>query len=266
VHTLLLGLALAAGVATQAPPPAQAPPSTAPRPAPAQRAPAPGRPSLQLTITDRGGAPVAGADVTLTGPVEREAQTDKSGALRFSGLRAGTYRVHVEREGFITLERELTLPASGRVTAVDLALSPAPPPPRPLPPPPAPAARATPPRPVGEARAVDVAAYVEKNFIGRNEPQRITVVGCTGYATTRVIQVREPLDHGTHDDADEMVYAVAGEATVSVNTQQLSLDAGGLVVIPRGTKHSIAKRGRNPAILLSVLSGPPCTDEGSERK
>lgn len=201
----------------------------------------------------------------VTGPVDREAETADDGTVRFTGLRAGTYRVHVEHEGFVALEREITLAAGGRTTPVDLALRPAPPPPKPVAPP-APAApsraddRSS--RPVGEARAVDVVGYVEKNFIGRSEPQRITVVGCTGYATTRVMQVREPLEHRTHDDADETLYAVAGEATVEVNSEQLALNAGGMVVIPRGMTHSIARRGRNPAVLLSVLSGPPCTDEG----
>lgn len=213
-------------------------------------------------MTDRAGAPVPGASVSLTGPVERSAETDRSGAARFANLRAGLYRLHVERQGFTTLERELTLAAGGRATAVDLALSPVPPPPqKPATPPPAPAKAPEIARPVGEPRAVDVLAFAEKNPIERNEGQRTTLIGCTGYATTRVVQLREPLEARSHKDADVVLYAAKGGAIVNLNSQEFGLSTGGLMVVPRGTSYSLAPRGRGPSVLLSIVSGPPCTED-----
>jgi mannose-6-phosphate isomerase-like protein (cupin superfamily) len=212
-------------------------------------------------VTDRAGATVPGASVVLTGPVERAATTDQSGSARFANLRAGAYRVHVERQGFITLERELSLGSGGRATAVDLSLSPAPPPPKPPTAPPGPPPRTEPVRPVGEPRAVDVLAFAEKNPIERADGHRITLVGCTGYSATRVLQLREPLEPRTHQDADVALYAAKGAAIVNINSQEFGLNTGGLMVVPRGTTYSISPRGRGPAVLLWVMSGPPCTEE-----
>ena len=114
-------------------------------------------------------------------------------------------------------------------------------------------------RPAGEVRSVRVPDFLETNFIGRSEPQKLSVVGCTGFATTRILQVRDPLENRSNADADEALYVVAGEATVKVGGKDMPLDAGALLIIPRGTTSSIARRGRNPVMLISVVSGPPCS-------
>jgi mannose-6-phosphate isomerase-like protein (cupin superfamily) len=244
------------------PPAAQTTP--APKPAQPARPARAARPSLQIEVTDPGGAPLEGVQVRSVGPVDREGATNASGQVSFTNLRQGTYRVRFEKEGYVILERDTTLPAATRATRLDVALTPAPelppPPPPPAAPPPPPPA---PPRPVGEARNVNVPDFTEKNFIGRNDPQKFSTLGCTGYATTRLLQLREPLADRLHDDADETFYVVAGEAAVRILDRDWGLQPGSLLVVPRGTKHTITRRGRNPAILVSVLSGPPCTPEGS---
>jgi hypothetical protein len=193
--------------------------------------------------------------------VEREETTNASGVAKLVNLRAGTYRVRFEAEGFVTFEREVVVPATGRPAPIEVALDPAPEPPKPEPSVQAPpAAPADANRPVGAPATLDVTTFIEKNFIGRSEPQKISVLGCTGYATTRLLQVREPLADRLHADADETLFVVAGEATVSMGGREQSLEPNGLVVVPRGTVHTITRRGRNPAILLSVVSGPPCTE------
>jgi mannose-6-phosphate isomerase-like protein (cupin superfamily) len=247
---------------------APAPQSTAaPRaPAPAAKPARPARPSLQIEVTDATGGPLEGVQIRSTGPVEREGVTDASGQVSFTNLRQGAYRLRFEKEGYVAFERETTLPAATRATRLDVALTPAPQPPPP--PPPAPAPPAPPPepaRPAGEARSVNVPDFTEKNFIGRSEPQKLSTLGCTGYATTRLLQVREPLTDRVHDDADETFYVVAGDASVRILERDWVLQPGSLLVIPRGTTHTLTRRGRNPAILVSVLSGPPCTPDRAER-
>jgi mannose-6-phosphate isomerase-like protein (cupin superfamily) len=237
---------------------------TAPAPAPAPKTPAPRpraksvpRPGLAIQVTDPRGVPLGDVHVELTGNLGREGTTDTQGELRFTNLRNGTYRLRFERDGFITLERDVTLPA---VAAADVVLTPAPPVNVVAAPPPAPERKepAEAPRPVGEPRLVAVPAYTEKNFIGRSEPQKLSVLGCTGYSTTRLLQLRDPMDNRVNDDADETLYVVAGEATLRLNGADQVLAAGSLAVIPRGTTHSLVRRGRNPAIFVSVLSGPAC--------
>jgi mannose-6-phosphate isomerase-like protein (cupin superfamily) len=151
----------------------------------------------------------------------------------------------------------VTLRASG-VVQVDVALTETPAPP-PAPEPPAPVVAPQPPRPVGEFSTTDVPSFVERNFIGRNEPAKVTPLGCTGYATSRLIQLRDPLEGEVHGDADESVYVVAGELALGVEGRgERVLAAGSFATLPRGTRYSLTRRGRNPPILVSVLSGPPC--------
>jgi hypothetical protein len=257
--SLLLALTLPL---VPAPVHAQATGQAAPRPArPAAARQA--RVTLDVEITDRAGKPIEGVQVTAVGPVERDTTSDANGRVSLTGLGPGTYRLRFSKGAFVTLERDVVIAAGVRPPEVVVALTAAPTAP---PPPPAPAATAPIPtpaasstaRPIGDVRTVRVPDFLESNFIGRSEPQKLSVVGCTGYATTRILQVREPLDDRSNAEADEMLYVVAGEATVEVGGKELSLDAGALVTIPRGTSSSIARRGRNPVMLISVLSGPPC--------
>jgi mannose-6-phosphate isomerase-like protein (cupin superfamily) len=56
-----------------------------------------------------------------------------------------------------------------------------------------------------------------------------------------------------------MLYVVAGEAMVKIGDKEQAVTPGWFSVAPRGTAHGITKRGRNPAILLSITSGQPCS-------
>jgi len=254
ISILIVGLALDV-LAAQQPPPNPTPA----RPA-GQASAARARPALEIEVTSPQGTPLAGVSVRLTGTVEREGTTDEKGSLRFANLRAGTYRLRFDHETSISLERDLTIAASGRPAPVDVVLTEAPPKPEPPPPPPAaPAKPAEPERPVGEPRTLDVTAFAEKNFIGRSEPQKLSTVGCTGYQTTRILQLREPLADRVTADADETLYVVAGDATLRLGGTDRPLSPGALAVIPRGTTHTLSRRGRNPVIFISVVGGPPCS-------
>lgn len=234
---------------------------TAPRAAPA--APRAGRP-LDVTATDPRGMPAPQIRVRATGPVEREAVTDDQGTVRLLNLRAGTYRLRFDGEGFVAFEREVTVAAMGRVAPVDVVLTPEPPKAVMASPPPTPepvAVKETP-RPVGEPRTLQVPDFWEVNPLGRSEPQKASLMGCTGFATTRLLQVREPMTSRVNADADETLYVVAGEATVVLAGSERVLQAGGLAVIPRGITHTLNRRGRNPVVFVSVLSGPVCENAG----
>ena len=247
--------ALSLGLMTQAPPPAaQAPPQRRPRPA-----------STHIVVRDKSGTPLEGIHVIISGPARREATTDADGAVVLSGLRDGTYRLRFEHEGFLTLERELVV-RTGVPRDIDVALSVAAPPPAP-PPPPEPAPRPAPPRTApapapssatGSPVTVSIPAYLDKNFIGSKDPQKESVIGCTAGATTKLLQIREPIAQHTHADLDETLYIVAGEGAVRIRDEATAVGAGSLSVIPRGLPHSIERRGRNPLIVISTLAGAPC--------
>jgi mannose-6-phosphate isomerase-like protein (cupin superfamily) len=215
-----------------------------------------------VRVTDPAGTPIGGVKVTLEGPAERQATTE-GGRIAFENLPVGTYLLRFEREGFVTLERE-QMARRGAPVDVKVTLTPAPEPPRPLsaptpePPPPAP--------PAGDVTpiTIDLPAFIEKNFIGR-DAQKISDLACSGSATATLLQLRSPLAEHTHEDWDEFLYVIAGQGTASVNTHNQPLTPGVFVMLPRGVPHALAASGRNPLVMLSIRPGDRCAPAGAGR-
>jgi mannose-6-phosphate isomerase-like protein (cupin superfamily) len=257
---LLVGLTigqLPAEKPPQAPPTATKPP--APTAAPPRQATPTTRPTITVLVTDRQGRPLPEITVKATGAMERDGKTDADGTIILRNLAAGTYRLRFESPTTITFEREVTV-AAGRPVKTTAELNPAPPPPPPPKPepPPAPVAPPPPVRPSGPPSSVAVPDFVEKNYIGRGAPSKSSPVGCTASSAATLLQLREPLAEHSHADADEMLYVVAGEGVQRIGGIEMNLSAGTFAVIPRGTPHTITRRGNTPLIVLSILTGPPC--------
>lgn len=213
--------------------------------------------TLTVTVTDGTGAPLEGATIRAVGPVSRTGTTDAKGVVRFVGVRPGEYRVRAELDQYVTLERMVTVARTPQ--AVEMSLSPAPAPPEPEPAPepePEPAPPAAPP---GDPASLVVLDFIERNFIGTRQDVQRNELGCTASAATTLVQVREPVAERVLPDADEVLYVVAGEGTLRLGNEDVPLKATSLAVIPRGTARGLTRKGRNPLILLSVVSGPPCT-------
>jgi mannose-6-phosphate isomerase-like protein (cupin superfamily) len=239
---------------------AQAPAAVpARRPAPAAQAASPRPLNLTFQVTDALGTPLADVKVTTQAPVGREGVTGPDGSLRFANVRPGTYRFRFAREGSITLERDITV-RPGEPLAIDVSLNAAPAAPK-MPEPPKPAVpepgatKALPPG--GEPKVVPIPLFLEKNFIGR-EGRKESPLGCTPTGTATLLQLREAWLNHTHDDADEWLYLVAGEGTLRIGTTEQRITAGTFSSIPHSVGHALLPTGRNPLIIISVLSGPPC--------
>lgn len=217
----------------------------------------PARPAATIIVTDMEGKPLADVRVKATGPVDREAATDADGTVTLRNMTAGTYRLRFDHDDHVLFEREVTVQAGRALKAtVSLAAAPAPPPPPPAPEPePPPAGRTLP--PAGPPTFVSIPDFVAKNFVG-NAPSMTSLMGCAPSATSNLLQLRDPLAQHTHDEADEMLYIVAGEGTHRIGGREIPLSAGVFAVVPRGIPHSIARRGSRPIIVLSILSDQPC--------
>jgi hypothetical protein len=142
-------------------------------------------------------------------------------------------------------------------------LSAAPPPPPP-PPPPAPVVVAPPaPKlpPPGTPKTLGVPEYIEKNFISGREPQKESLIGCSGVAQAMLWQIRDPWTGRQHESADGMLYVIGGEGRLKLAEREFNVAAGAFAVVPRGTTYSLSRNGRNPLIVLAVLSGAPCAAE-----
>jgi mannose-6-phosphate isomerase-like protein (cupin superfamily) len=251
---------LAAQTAPPAPKPAPATPPTAPKPGPSTSAPKRAATyTITLAVTDGTGSPVQGARIVTTGTANREGVTIADGTIRLTGLRPGAYRVRVEHERFVTLEREITVRATSGRQVFEVSLTDAPPSPEPEKPAPVAPSTSSSSTPPGEPRSVVVADFVEKNFISSRDPRKEDELGCTASARTVLLQLREPTKEESDPNADEVLYVVAGEGTMRLGNADVVLDSSTVAIVPRGTVKAISRKGRNPLILLSVKSGPSCT-------
>ena len=261
---LLLALAASGPASAQTPQPPPA--GTQPAPAPRPRAPRPAAPStatalLTVTVTDSAGAPIPDVKVSAIGPAEREGTTTPMGQVRMLGIKAGTYRLRFERDGYYTFEKEFSWKPGTPPPTAEATLTAAPPPP---PPPPAEPAKPAAPSfvpdlPAGKPSNVSVPDYIERNHISTKEPHKENLIGCSGGAQTWLWQVREPWQNRKHDEAELMLYVVGGEGTLTLNGRDLPIAAGMFAVIPRATSYGFSRKGRAPALyLLATLTGPPC--------
>ncbi len=281
VLTLTRSLVIAQTPAPQSPPaPAQAPKAQPPKPAGATgttpattptgttgRSPARAATvapvkttSVRVTVRDPKGENLDGVHLILSGGAEGEYSTAGAGTAVLTGVKEGLYRLRLEHDGFVTLEREFSVKASGALTAVDIVLTPAPPPPPPPPPPPV---RAPAVVPSGPPVSVNIPDFLDRNFIGR-DPIKESILACKPAEIVRLLQLRENLAEHVHDKVDEVLYIVAGEGAVRIGGQVMTMKPGSLAVVPLGTPHAVERRGKNPLILLSTLSGATCPANNKE--
>jgi hypothetical protein len=257
IRTFIASAAIIAAIAGNAAgqTPGTAGTSGAAAPAP-RRTPAAKPSPIRVTVRDHDGARLEGVRLTVSGSATGEFTTGVAGTAIVPDLKPGMYRIRAEHEGFVTLERELTL-GTGAWNPIDLVLSDAPPPPKPEPPPapaPAPAPALA---PGGPPVSISVPDFIERNFVGR-EPLKESIVACKPLETVRLLQVRESIAEHAHDRNDELVYVVAGQGAVRINGKATPLGAGSLVVLPSGSVHAFEKQGKNPLVIMSTLTGSAC--------
>ena len=222
--------------------------------------------TLAVHVTDKSGNGLADVAVGVTGPVDRTGTTGSDGTVSFRSIRAGTYRLRFERDGFVTLERELV--SRGTAGDVSVALNPAPADraaPAPSAPPAPPAAAAPAPLRAVDPRTLSIPDFLERNLIG-SEPQKTSLLACTDGGAARILQVRDPLNNQQNEDADQLLYVVAGSGIVRLSDRDHKAGPGWFALIPRGAAHSLRRDGRNPLITLMVAMGSPCTETATSAR
>jgi mannose-6-phosphate isomerase-like protein (cupin superfamily) len=215
---------------------------------------------MAITVTDPRGTTLAGVHAEVVGSSDRRGDTNASGQVNFTAMQAGTYRLRFTGDTVIAFEKEVTLRA-GQVADVDITLNPAPKAPEPAAPaPPPPAAAAPQPvvGPAGQPQTVSIVDLVERELISGNQPRRETLVACSGNTRSTLVQLNQDQPQRIYEDSELGYYVVAGEGAVRINDRDTALTAGSFVSLPRGTAHTLVRRGRRPLIVLATLSGAPC--------
>ena len=217
----------------------------------------------RMTVTNTQGTALPGVHVEVLGTSDRSGDTNSTGQLSLTAMQAGTYRLRFSGDEVVTFEKEVVLRA-GQIADLDVALNiaeaaPEPPPPAAAAPQPATPA-AAPVGPVGEPRTLSIVEMIERELIGGNQPRRDSIVSCSGNARSTLVQLNQDQAERLYDAADVTYYVIAGEGTAKMNGRDSALVAGSFVSVPRGTPHSLARRGRRPLIMLTTVSGTPCEE------
>lgn len=212
--------------------------------------------TFAVLVTDASGAPVTDVRVGLTGAAERNGRTE-AGRVVFEGLPAGAYRFRFDKDGYLSLEHELTA-RGGAPVDVKVTLSAAPPPPAPVvpatvaPPPPKPERHVD-----AQTLALDLPTYITNNYVGRSSG-KATGLSCTTGGAANLLQINDPVKEHTHADSDEFLYVIAGEGNGRIGGAAQPMAPGMFLVVPRGVAHTITAT-KKPLVLLSVLAGDKCS-------
>jgi Carboxypeptidase regulatory-like domain/Cupin domain len=250
----------------QASPASKTPPAPAGQPAPQKPAapagrgaqPPVGRGGIAITVTTKQGFTLDGILVEMDGPTPRSDRTTDGGKVNFTQLQAGSYRLRFSGEQVTTFEREVTVTAS-KPLSIDITLDPAPPPRevvKIVEAPQAPPVVVTP-GPAGQPAVIDIPDLLGKDFVGK-DPRRETLIACSGSLRTMMLQINDPMPERLYEKAEVVYYVIGGEGTARFSGRDTQLKTNGLVSIPRGTPHSLSRRGNRPLVVLAFISGEPC--------
>jgi mannose-6-phosphate isomerase-like protein (cupin superfamily) len=75
-----------------------------------------------------------------------------------------------------------------------------------------------------------------------------------------LLQLTSDQPERLYESAESLFYVIAGEGVIGIDGKETRLVAGVLASVPRATSFTIGRRGRNPLILLAILSGEPCEE------
>jgi hypothetical protein len=81
-------------------------------------------PTVNVLVTDRRGKPLPSAHVMVNGVSAREGNTNGAGRVVFTNMETGAYTLRVERDKFITFEKDFTVSGQTGSLPVVAAISP----------------------------------------------------------------------------------------------------------------------------------------------
>ena len=205
--------------------------------------------AVEVLVTDRTGTPVPSARVAVGGTSEREGVTDAGGHVTFRNMAAGTYKMTVGRDAFVTLQKEFTVPAGRASVSVQAALSPDPS-----------GIELAPSAVVSKpaTQTVSIPDLAKARLSGKQALQE-TPIGCAGATNARLVRVDQVLNERASTEVEEFLYVVSGEASLVTRGQTAIVGAGAFSIVPRGVPYTLTRQGRSPAIVLEIVGSQPCS-------
>lgn len=70
------------------------------------------------------------------------------------------------------------------------------------------------------------------------------------------LRPREDIGEETHADVDQMLYVVKGVGVAVIEGVEQPLEKGGMLCVPKGTRHNVKNTGDEPLKLFTVYAPP----------
>ena len=80
---------------------------------------------------------------------------------------------------------------------------------------------------------------------------KVFPIGCSGASLSRLIVLRDAIPSGANNDAEETLYLVAGEATLTLGGKEQPITPGWFTIVPRGTSYALGterKKSGDPPV------------------
>lgn len=108
-------------------------------------------------------------------------------------------------------------------------------------------------KPVETAR---VLAWLKAHPLPPGQAFAAAQVWRTSTVSLHVVQIRTAEQPHLHQHHDAVATLLKGHGTFVLGTDEMPLQAGATVTIPRGVRHYFVNEGREPAVALAVFSPP----------
>jgi mannose-6-phosphate isomerase-like protein (cupin superfamily) len=94
--------------------------------------------------------------------------------------------------------------------------------------------------------------------VTRHRGEFFRVLHTTRQTQTAVMTIAPGGDAGPPEvhDGDQVIYVIAGEAAVTVGSEQATVGPGTVLTIPAGTPHDVRNGGKGSLFFLTVYAPP----------
>jgi mannose-6-phosphate isomerase-like protein (cupin superfamily) len=206
--------------------------------------------TFAIAIADLSGAPIRDVKMKITGASARTTRIQNGRAV-LEGLRAGAYLFRFEKAGYVTFEREVTA-RGGKPVDVKVRLTPWVQPSKPV----------APQLTDSKFVVLDMPAFIEKNYVGR-EAGKTSLLGCAPGGAGTLLQINGAAAQHAHNEADEFIYVIAGKGTLQLGDREEALSPAVFLMIPRRMAHTLTSASKKPLVIMSVRAGENCASHAS---
>jgi mannose-6-phosphate isomerase-like protein (cupin superfamily) len=110
---------------------------------------------------------------------------------------------------------------------------------------------------IGATRAhFPLSTLADRAPLAPDQDFRVVEIGRDASTSHHIVVIRKAETPHRHDQHDLFVMIVRGRGSMRIGEEELPVDEGSLIYVPRGAVHAFANRSPSPAVAYVVYSPP----------